>query len=132
MCQRNAAVAASVNRRDLVQAWTTASLVASNPEADPDDGVPWTNHPFGRSLIESMYVPIFRLLSNLYTCFISYAAIVSSFLRIAHFAHQSDIQMAAMLSCTFSPRSDHQDTNRFKSTLCKAVNVTVSEREPFQ
>ncbi|XP_034236039.1 GATOR complex protein WDR59 isoform X2 [Thrips palmi] len=96
-CQRNAAVAASVNRRDLVQAWTTASLVASNPEADPDDGVPWTNHPFGRSLIESM---------------------------IAHFAHQSDIQMAAMLCCIFSPRPDHQDMNRFKSTLCKAVNVS--------
>lgn len=54
MCQRNAAVAASVNRRDLVQAWTTAALAASNPEPDPDDGVPWTHHPFGRSLIGSM------------------------------------------------------------------------------
>ncbi|KAJ1524264.1 hypothetical protein ONE63_010778 [Megalurothrips usitatus] len=97
MCQRNAAVAATVNRRDLVQAWTTAALVASNPEADPDDGVPWTHHPFGRSLIESM---------------------------IAHFAHQSDIQMAAMLCCAFSPRSDNQDINRFKSSLCKSVNVS--------
>lgn len=52
--------------------------------------------------------------------------LISSLFRIAHFAHQSDIQMAAMLCCTFSPRSDHQDNNRFKSTLCKAVNVSVS------
>ncbi|XP_026282882.1 GATOR complex protein Wdr59 isoform X2 [Frankliniella occidentalis] len=97
MCQRNAAVAASVNRRDLVQAWTTAALAASNPEQDPDDGVPWTHHPFGRSLIESM---------------------------IAHFANQSDIQTAAMLCCAFSPRTDSPDVNRFKSSLCKSVNLS--------
>ena len=47
------------------------------------------------------------------------------FFRIQHYANQSDIQMAGMLSCAFSYRSENPDMsqNRF---ISKSVNVSVS------
>lgn len=57
MCHRNSAIAASVGRRDLVQAWNLAALIsAPNTQiiSDFDEEVPWPHHPFGRKLVESL------------------------------------------------------------------------------
>jgi hypothetical protein len=45
--------------------------------------------------------------------------------RIAHYAKQSDIQMAAMLCCAFGCRAENQDTLKSRQ-LSKSVNVSVS------
>ncbi|GFG32156.1 hypothetical protein Cfor_09334, partial [Coptotermes formosanus] len=100
MCHHNSAIAATVGRRDLVQAWTLAALSATastQPASDLDDDIPWSHHPFGRAMVESL---------------------------IAHYAKQSDIQMAAMLCCAFGCRAENQDT--FKSRqLSKSVNLNM-------
>jgi WD40 repeat protein len=95
MCRRNAEVAAAHNRRDLVQIWSLAELssegvlrsyipshkddkVASsfiNHDSDFGDR-PWTMHPFGSKLIQSL---------------------------IDHYVYNCrDVQTAAMLVWTFS------------------------------
>ncbi|XP_058792882.1 GATOR complex protein WDR59 isoform X2 [Phymastichus coffea] len=106
MCHYNANVAASLERPDLVQAWCLAALVISQPLTNslnlqsnhqtPDIDAPWSLHPFGQNLIHSI---------------------------IQHYANQSDVQMAGMLSCAFSCRSENSDMlqNRFVS---KSVNVS--------
>ncbi|PSN51284.1 WD repeat-containing protein 59 [Blattella germanica] len=99
MCHRNSAVAALVGRRDLVQAWTLAALAATpstQAPSDQDDDIPWPHHPFGKAMIESL---------------------------IAHYAKQSDIQMAAMLCCTFGCRTENQETFKNRQ-LSKSVNVS--------
>ncbi|CAN7991841.1 unnamed protein product [Ixodes hexagonus] len=77
-CNHNASWAASVGRKDLVQVWSLAALVA-NPDLahdkqNPDVGVPWAQHPFGRQMLESI---------------------------ISHYLRHSDIQTVAMLCCLF-------------------------------
>ncbi|XP_050309674.1 GATOR complex protein WDR59 isoform X2 [Anthonomus grandis grandis] len=72
VCKHNAAAAAVVGRKDLVQAWTIAELTLSHRQSD-DDGV-WTAHPCGDNLLTAL---------------------------IKHYASQSDLQMAAMLCCIF-------------------------------
>ncbi|EEC03569.1 conserved hypothetical protein [Ixodes scapularis] len=77
-CNHNASWAASVGRKDLVQVWSLAALVA-NPDLahdkqSPDVGVPWAQHPFGRQMLESI---------------------------ISHYLRHSDIQTVAMLCCLF-------------------------------
>ncbi|XP_008215215.1 GATOR complex protein WDR59 isoform X1 [Nasonia vitripennis] len=106
MCQANANIAASLERPDLVQAWCLAALVISQPLTNaqnaqgtyqsPDTDAPWSLHPFGQNLIHSL---------------------------IQHYANQSDIQMAGMLSCAFSCRSENSDMlqSRF---ISKSVNVS--------
>jgi hypothetical protein len=57
MCHRNSAIASTVGRRDLVQAWTLAALSATastQPASDLDDDIPWFHHPFGRAMVESL------------------------------------------------------------------------------
>ncbi|XP_068117783.1 GATOR2 complex protein WDR59 isoform X3 [Hyperolius riggenbachi] len=77
MCQKNAAAALTVGRRDLVQVWALAA--ASNdmclmPKSDPDTETPWARHPFGRQLLESL---------------------------LAHYCHLHDVQTLAMLCSLF-------------------------------
>uniref|UniRef100_A0A8C7N4L3 WD repeat domain 59 n=1 Tax=Oncorhynchus kisutch TaxID=8019 RepID=A0A8C7N4L3_ONCKI len=50
-CQKNAAAALVVGRRDVV--WALASAATSlelSPDSDPDADAPWARHPFGRVL----------------------------------------------------------------------------------
>ncbi|XP_044734726.1 GATOR complex protein WDR59 isoform X2 [Chrysoperla carnea] len=97
ICQKNAVIAASVGRTDLVQAWTLASIAATtlgNQTVDSknleEDDITWTSHPCGRALIESL---------------------------INDYAKKSDIQMAAMLSCVFSrPTGTFEVRTRHKSS----------------
>ncbi|XP_048449240.1 GATOR complex protein WDR59-like [Rhincodon typus] len=56
-CQKNAAAALSVGRRDLVQVWSLAAVATDSflsPHSDPDVETPWARHPFGRQLLESL------------------------------------------------------------------------------
>ncbi|XP_076291004.1 WD repeat domain 59 isoform X3 [Lasioglossum baleicum] len=104
MCQYNANVAAQFERPDLVQAWCLAALVISQPVSNvgqnscqsPDIDAPWPLHPFGQNLIHSL---------------------------IQHYANQSDIQMAGMLSCAFSYRSENPDVVQTRLSS-KSVNVS--------
>ncbi|XP_076764679.1 WD repeat domain 59 isoform X1 [Xylocopa sonorina] len=104
MCQYNANVAASLERPDLVQAWCLAALVISQPISNigqnscpsPDIDAPWPLHPFGQNLIHSL---------------------------IQHYANQSDIQMAGMLSCAFSYRSENSDVAQTRISN-KSINVS--------
>lgn len=54
MCYKNAEIAGSLRRQDLVQIWTLAALVATpfSQGTENDDDIPWPHHPFSRSLIE--------------------------------------------------------------------------------
>ena len=57
LCTSNATLAAQHGQIDLVQAWSTAALVADLDlpvPQDPDAGTPWPQHPFGRELIRSL------------------------------------------------------------------------------
>ncbi|XP_076671649.1 WD repeat domain 59 isoform X3 [Andrena cerasifolii] len=104
MCQYNANVAAQLERPDLVQAWCLAALVISQPVSNvghnscqsPEIDAPWPLHPFGQNLIHSL---------------------------IQHYANQSDIQMAGMLSCAFSYRSENPDVAQTRLSS-KSVNVS--------
>ncbi|XP_033209971.1 GATOR complex protein WDR59 isoform X1 [Belonocnema kinseyi] len=104
MCHYNANVAAALERPDLVQAWYLAALVISQPSSNAiqsspqtsDIEVTWPLHPFGQNLIHSL---------------------------IEHYAKQSDIQMAGMLSCAFSYRSENADLNQGRM-ISKSVNVS--------
>ncbi|XP_043285500.1 GATOR complex protein WDR59 isoform X2 [Venturia canescens] len=103
MCQYNANIAATLERPDLVQAWCLAALVISQPLSNanqicqvPDMDAPWPLHPFGQNLIHSL---------------------------IQHYASQSDIQMAGMLSCAFSYRSENPDVSQSR-ILSKSVNAS--------
>ncbi|XP_015109430.1 GATOR complex protein WDR59 isoform X1 [Diachasma alloeum] len=102
MCQHNANVAASLERPDLVQAWYLASLVISSPLSNNSQSScymdivpPWPLHPFGQNLIHSL---------------------------IQHYANQSDVQMAAMLSCAVSYRSENHDNSQ--TLPSKSVNIS--------
>lgn len=61
ICSQNATIASHKGRADLVKAWSTAALVASDiamvPPPSPTS-MPWPRHPFCRSLIKSLYVAI--------------------------------------------------------------------------
>lgn len=104
MCQYNANIAASLERADLVQAWCLAALVISQPISNvgqnscqsPDIDAPWHLHPFGQNLIHSL---------------------------IQHYAKQSDIQMAGMLSCAFSYRSENPDVAQTRISS-KSINIS--------
>ncbi|XP_075212964.1 WD repeat domain 59 [Lycorma delicatula] len=101
MCLRNANVAATVGRRDLVQAWTLAALAASptsnSSPADQDDDFPWPQHPFAKDMIQSL---------------------------ISHYAQHSDIQMAAMLCCAFGTRTESHENHKIKNNISKSVHAT--------
>ena len=56
VCSKNARIAAQCGRTDLVQAWTTAALIAEMGLHPPvtASNMPWPRHPFGRNLIKSL------------------------------------------------------------------------------
>ncbi|XP_012235411.1 GATOR2 complex protein WDR59 isoform X2 [Linepithema humile] len=107
MCQYNANVASVLERSDLVQTWCLAGLIISQPLSNteqnliqscqsPDVDAPWPLHPWGQNLIHSL---------------------------IQHYANQSDVQMAGMLSCALSYRSENTDAAQMRLTS-KSVNVS--------
>ena len=58
LCSVNASVAAAYDRRDLVHTWRTAALIADKKmgvPSEPDRGMPWAMHPFGRQLVHSLW-----------------------------------------------------------------------------
>lgn len=111
MCRRNAEIAATFNRRDLVQTWSLAELSSEgvlrshipNKESSPllnydsDFGDrPWTMHPFGSKLIQSL---------------------------IDHYVYNChDVQTAAMLIWTFSSSKlgPLEKAHNSKSSKCKS------------
>ncbi|KAM9301671.1 GATOR2 complex protein WDR59 isoform 2-T2 [Gastrophryne carolinensis] len=86
MCQKNAASARAVGRKDLVQVWALAAAANDNclaPKSDPDIETPWARHPFGRQLLESL---------------------------LAHYCHLHDVQTLAML-CSLFDANVHPQSN---------------------
>ncbi|XP_048402391.1 GATOR complex protein WDR59 isoform X3 [Stegostoma tigrinum] len=84
-CQKNAAAALSVGRRDLVQVWSLAAVATDSflsPHSDPDVETPWARHPFGRQLLESL---------------------------LTHYSTIHDVQTLAMLCSVFEAQSRPQD-----------------------
>ncbi|KAL0978016.1 hypothetical protein UPYG_G00164820 [Umbra pygmaea] len=78
-CQKNAAAALLVGRRDLAKVWALSSASTSldlspDSEFDPDTDTPWARHPFGRHLLETL---------------------------LAHYSQMSDVQTLAMLCSVF-------------------------------
>ncbi|XP_077982263.1 GATOR2 complex protein WDR59-like [Glandiceps talaboti] len=85
MCNKNAAAAAAVGRKDLVQIWSLAAMATCKtllPSKDPDVASPWAVHPFGRTLLLSI---------------------------IEKYKALHDVQTLAMLCCAFSRPSRHTD-----------------------
>lgn len=114
MCRRNAEISASYNRRDLVQIWSLAELSSEgalrsyipmnkeegfplmNQDSDFGDR-PWTMHPFGSKLIQSL---------------------------IDHYVYNChDVQTAAMLVWTFSSPK----LARSRPTLQGSKSITASQ-----
>ncbi|KAJ7312114.1 hypothetical protein JRQ81_006455, partial [Phrynocephalus forsythii] len=85
-CQKNAASALTVSRRDLLQVWSLATVATDlclGPNSDPDLETPWAQHPFGRQLLESL---------------------------VAHYCQLHDVQTLAMLCSVFEAQSRLQGT----------------------
>ncbi|XP_077166334.1 GATOR2 complex protein WDR59 isoform X2 [Paroedura picta] len=83
-CQKNAASAVTVGRRDLLQVWSLATVATDlclGPKSDPDLETPWAQHPFGRQLLESL---------------------------VAHYCQLHDVQTLAMLCSVFEAQSQPQ------------------------
>nr|XP_020653565.1 WD repeat-containing protein 59 [Pogona vitticeps] len=83
-CQKNAASALTVGRRDLLQVWSLATVATDlclGPTSDPDLETPWAQHPFGRQLLESL---------------------------VAHYCQLHDVQTLAMLCSVFEAQSRPQ------------------------
>ncbi|XP_032816499.1 GATOR2 complex protein WDR59 isoform X1 [Petromyzon marinus] len=81
MCQKNAAAAASIGRKDLVQVWSLAAASTSEfllPSDNPDSESPWACHPFGRRFIDSL---------------------------LTHYSRMHDVQTLAMLCSVFEAQS---------------------------
>ncbi|KAF3686154.1 GATOR complex protein WDR59 [Channa argus] len=86
MCQKNAAAALLVGRRDVAKVWALASAATSqdlSPDPDPDTETPWARHPFGRHLLETL---------------------------LDHYSHMSDVQTLAMLCSVFRAQPPPQDS----------------------
>ncbi|XP_027015038.2 GATOR complex protein WDR59 isoform X4 [Tachysurus fulvidraco] len=84
-CQKNAAAALTVGRRDLAKVWALASAATSldlYPDSDPDADTPWARHPFGRQLLETL---------------------------LEHYSQMSDVQTLAMLCSVFRGQGIPQD-----------------------
>uniref|UniRef100_A0AAV2LTH3 WDR59/RTC1-like RING zinc finger domain-containing protein n=1 Tax=Knipowitschia caucasica TaxID=637954 RepID=A0AAV2LTH3_KNICA len=85
-CQKNAAAALTVGRRDVAKVWALASAATSQdlgPDSDPDSDTPWARHPFGRKLLETL---------------------------LDHYSHMSDVQTLAMLCSVFRAQSAPSDS----------------------
>ncbi|XP_023188638.1 GATOR complex protein WDR59 isoform X3 [Xiphophorus maculatus] len=84
-CQKNAAAALAVGRRDLAKVWALASAATSqdlSPDSDPDTETPWARHPFGRHLLETL---------------------------LDHYSQMSDVQTLAMLCSVFRAQAPPPD-----------------------
>ncbi|KAM3625977.1 uncharacterized protein V6R79_020733 [Siganus canaliculatus] len=85
-CQKNAAAALNVGRRDVAKVWALASAATSqdlSPDSDPDAETPWARHPFGRHLLETL---------------------------LDHYSHMSDVQTLAMLCSVFRAQAPPPDS----------------------
>ncbi|XP_006860369.1 PREDICTED: WD repeat-containing protein 59 [Chrysochloris asiatica] len=102
-CQKNAASALLVGRRDLVQVWSLATVATDlclGPKSDPDLETPWARHPFGRQLLESL---------------------------LAHYSQLRDVQTLAMLCSVFEAQSRPQGIpNPFGPFPNRSSNSAVS------
>uniref|UniRef100_A0A8C7N4I4 WD repeat domain 59 n=1 Tax=Oncorhynchus kisutch TaxID=8019 RepID=A0A8C7N4I4_ONCKI len=98
-CQKNAAAALVVGRRDVV--WALASAATSlelSPDSDPDADAPWARHPFGRHLLETL---VFRTPLS--------SPPQSGPLHLDHYSLMSDVQTLAMLCSVFRTQGCSQD-----------------------
>ncbi|KAL6061804.1 hypothetical protein STEG23_022392, partial [Scotinomys teguina] len=102
-CQKNAASAMLVGRKDLVQVWSLATVATDlclGPKSDPDLETPWARHPFGRQLLESL---------------------------LAHYCQLRDVQTLAMLCSVFEAQSRPQGLpNPFGPFPNRSSNLMVS------
>uniref|UniRef100_A0A3P9KZL8 WD repeat domain 59 n=1 Tax=Oryzias latipes TaxID=8090 RepID=A0A3P9KZL8_ORYLA len=92
-CQKNAAAALAVERRDVAKVWALASAATSqdlSPDSDPDTETPWARHPFGRRLLETL---------------------------LDHYSHMSDVQTLAMLCSVFKAQAPPPDCSSLYGQL---------------
>uniref|UniRef100_A0AAZ3NUK4 WD repeat domain 59 n=1 Tax=Oncorhynchus tshawytscha TaxID=74940 RepID=A0AAZ3NUK4_ONCTS len=108
-CQKNAAAALVVGRRDVV--WALASAATSlelSPDSDPDADAPWARHPFGRHLLETL---------------------------LDHYSLMSDVQTLAMLCSVFRTQGCSQDYFSLygQQPICVKGDLSISlGRDPEQ
>ncbi|XP_020819271.1 GATOR2 complex protein WDR59 isoform X1 [Phascolarctos cinereus] len=106
-CQKNAASALLVGRKDLVQVWSLATVATDlclGPKSDPDLETPWARHPFGRQLLESL---------------------------LAHYCQLRDVQTLAMLCSVFEAQSRPQGIlNPFGLFPNRSSNLVSHSRYP--
>ena len=108
LCSRNASATALLDRPDLVRAWSVAALVADSKlpvPSDPNSGTPWSQHPFSRQLIHSLWV-----WAKLFESRPEYAYLMFS--RFEHYRAVHDVQTLAMLSCIFQLHCQQFSQNR--------------------
>uniref|UniRef100_A0A7N6FCY7 RWD domain-containing protein n=1 Tax=Anabas testudineus TaxID=64144 RepID=A0A7N6FCY7_ANATE len=97
-CQKNAAAALAVGRRDVVWALASAATCQDlSPDSDPDTETPWARHPFGRHLLETLDSPE--------SCYIPAGPA-----HLDHYSHMSDVQTLAMLCSVFRAQAPPPDS----------------------
>ena len=108
LCLKNAEVAASIpsmERKDLVQAWSLLSLVMAKkltpePRLERTFVHPWSLHPFGRKLVDSLF---------------------------QYYESVKDVQMLALMSCMLSKQSLPEE---IKNTHATKTPPEVATEEP--
>ncbi|XP_066251139.1 GATOR2 complex protein WDR59 isoform X1 [Euwallacea similis] len=99
ICKHNAAAAAVVGRKDLVQAWSIVELTLTKRQAE-DDGR-WSDHPCGDKLLISL---------------------------IKHYASHEDLQMAAMLCCIFGKHQQNSLRKASLKSIFSPMHLAPSKR----
>ncbi|KAM3877254.1 GATOR2 complex protein WDR59 [Diretmus argenteus] len=94
-CQKNAAAALAVGRRDVAKVWALASAATSldlspDPDPGPDSNTPWARHPFGRHLVETL---------------------------LDHYSVMSDVQTLAMLCSVFKAQGPQDSGQPSRSSV---------------
>ncbi|XP_034143376.1 GATOR complex protein WDR59 isoform X2 [Esox lucius] len=107
-CQKNAAAALALGRRDVAKVWALASAATSldlspDCESDPDTDTPWARHPFGRHLLETL-LDHYSKMSDIQTL-----AMLCSVFRTQGCSQMSDVQTLAMLCSAFRTSGCPQD-----------------------
>lgn len=103
VCKKNAQIAATIGRKDLVNMWNLVALAASPPSSETTQYyVDWNKHPFAREMIESM---------------------------INYYSSVHDIQTAAMLACIFCHRK--WATNENESKTRKTITAALPNNFPY-
>uniref|UniRef100_A0A669E3V4 WD repeat domain 59 n=1 Tax=Oreochromis niloticus TaxID=8128 RepID=A0A669E3V4_ORENI len=119
-CQKNAAAALAVGRRDVV--WALASAATNqdlSPDSDPDMETPWARHPFGPEAPDchacAIQISDVQTLAMLCSVFKAQAPPPDSYTLFGHHTSRSSVFPPSVTSGSCSSTSDSITTTTWNS-----------------